>query len=55
MQLSEAQKLARKYNLQDDLAAKIVRILPADIDPVKANDNGWDVEVEAIKVNDHES
>jgi len=49
MKFDEAQKMARKFNLNPQLMATVVRILPELLDPPDENDNGWDVEVEVIK------
>ena len=50
MKLVEAKKQASKFNTKQywdhsRYSAKVVRILSEAIDPVKPNDNGWDVEV----------
>jgi hypothetical protein len=45
---AEALEKARKLNDHDDLWAKVVRILPEEVDPQSLLDNGWDVEVEVI-------
>ena len=42
---TEALTKAERLNGYRDVSAKVVRILPATTDPVKAGDNGWDVEV----------
>ena len=45
MTLSEAQQIkARLNDLDAPIFARVVRILPEDIDPPKPKDNGWDVE-----------
>ena len=45
MKHKEAKKMIEQVNQNFYLSAKLVRILPADIDPVKHDDNGWDVEI----------
>jgi hypothetical protein len=55
MTLIEAQSFADRINRGEtpttlikhhsNLVAKVVRILPAHIDPPNDNDNGWDVEI----------
>ena len=52
MTRTEALKEAKKIN--DNLAlfwARVVRILPEAVDPIKPLDNGWDVEIEVIGEN----
>ena len=40
----EAKDMASRMNRHDGHRAEVVRILPARIDPIQPNDNGWDVE-----------
>jgi hypothetical protein len=40
MKKIEAEKMVERIE-----GGKVVRILPEDIDPIKPDDNGWDVEV----------
>ena len=48
MRLKEAEEEAKRLNKHDDLEAKVVRTLPKNIDPPRAGDNGWDVEVTVL-------
>ena len=41
----EAKEMIEQVNRNFHLSAKLVRILPSHVDPVKHNDNGWDVEI----------
>lgn len=60
MRKDEAMQLAQRINNNprgtsdtlDPVIAQVVRILPADVDPVIGGDNGWDVEVTAIRDDD---
>ena len=45
MKHQEAIDLAHNFNKDLHLVAEVVRILPSHVDPIKDNDNGWDVEV----------
>ena len=45
MTKTEAEAKIQRLNKIPKLHAKLVRVLPAKADPVKAGDNGWDVEV----------
>ena len=45
MYINEAKELVSRFNKDINLTAKVVRVLPAYIDPAKDGDNGWDVEV----------
>ena len=45
MRRTEAKAYAQIMNDTGHVTAEIVRILPAHIDPIQENDNGWDVEV----------
>ena len=44
MTKSEATSYARDMNRHGNLYAEVVRI-PAEIDPPKPNENGWDVKI----------
>ena len=48
MTLFEAKELAAKMETDKNLIVKIVRILPANIDPPIKDDNGWDIEFTVI-------
>jgi hypothetical protein len=60
MRKSEAKKLADKINANpngtdnrlESVIARVVRILPTDVDPVIEGDDGWDVEVKVIRDSD---
>ena len=41
----EAKSLQLRFTKDPDCYAEIVRILPANIDPVKPGDSGWDVQI----------
>lgn len=45
MKKIEADELATQINQNTESSAEVVRILPEHIDPIKPNDNGWDVVV----------
>ena len=45
MKQLEAETTAMNLTALEGLTAYVVRILPADIDPIIFGDNGWDVEV----------
>lgn len=45
MSKTEATKLANSYNKHETMSAQVVRILPESVDPIRPNDNGWDVKV----------
>ena len=45
MTYQEARDQAAQINKNGKLTAKIVRVLPREIDPIRKGDNGWDVEV----------
>ena len=45
MTLEDAERYASKTNNMKDLTARVVRILPATIDPIQDGDSGWDVEI----------
>ena len=42
---TEAEAEAKRINDLDGMTAEVVRILPASVDPIVEDDNGWDVEV----------
>ena len=46
MNHSDAFDLVGRLKALSNIDAKIVRILPEDIDPPKLSDDGWDVEFE---------
>jgi hypothetical protein len=48
MRRTEAKAYAQRMNDTGVVRAEIVRILPAHIDPIQENDNGWDVEMTVI-------
>ena len=45
MNKSEAEAVKLRLANDPQCYAQIVRILPADIDPPKPDDNGWDVQI----------
>ena len=51
MTLNEAKEITIKTNSRypRETDARIVRILPVDIDPPDDNDNGWDVEFTVLE------
>ena len=49
MNHNDAADLVRRLRALSNISAKIVRILPEDIDPPKLSDNGWDVEIEVTE------
>ena len=48
MKYEEAKRVAKSYNKHDTMHATIERILPESVDPIKPNDNGWDVKVQYL-------
>jgi len=58
MKLKEAQKIVAKHYSDPELMdsnntvwlARIVRILPGNLDPIRSDDNGWDVEYQGVEV-----
>jgi hypothetical protein len=47
MRLPEAQNLADRITRNSpECKARVVRVLPEELDPPTDNDNGWDVEIE---------
>ena len=54
MKYVEAMQKAIDLNCKDNLSAKVVRILPKDIDPIVHGDNGWDVEITVKQDNDYD-
>jgi hypothetical protein len=44
MRYCEAKDMEAKMADDPNIKAEVVRILPEHIDPIKAGDNGWDVE-----------
>ena len=48
MTYKEAKAEAERYNTYTNYTAKVVRILPRHLDPVREGDNGWDVEVTVL-------
>lgn len=52
MKFDEAKATVDRYNRtnsQSSLMAKVVRILPENVDPPIEGDNGWDVEITVIR------
>ena len=49
MTLREAERMCAKFTDSSEVSAKVVRILPSDIDPITPMDNGWDVEFEVLE------
>ena len=45
MKRIEAESTATRMNAIAGQSASVVRILPAHVDPIQPNDNGWDVEI----------
>ena len=45
MNQREAELKATDLSALEGITAYVVRILPAHVDPIRPNDNGWDVEV----------
>jgi hypothetical protein len=48
MTKTEAERIAHNYNKHDTMYATVERILPDHVDPIKPNDNGWDVKVQYL-------
>ena len=44
MNIIEARQIADLYMDNDDYVVTVVRILSPLLDPIRPNDNGWDVE-----------
>ena len=45
MTKTEAEAEIKRLNKSPNIHAKLVRILSAKADPIRAGDNGWDVEI----------
>ena len=49
MTKQDAQDAADRLNRDPKLNARVVRILPENIDPPQPDDNGWDVEITVLE------
>ena len=49
MTYQDAKDAADRLNRDPKVTAKVVRILPPDLDPIQEGDTGWDVEITVLE------